>query len=317
MNFTKSGAIMNSRVIMAKKKVFFWKEYGSAYIMLLPNFIMFCTFVLYPVSWALRFMFFDSDGVGLAKFVGLDNFIRVFTHDLPWWQSIINTFIFAFGKLAIELPVAILLAAILNTKIFGRSLFRGIFYLPVVTGAAVMSLAFSFMFSPYNGIINSILVKAGLIDKNLNWLADPKLAMMCCILIAVWHYFGSNVLLVLSGLQGIPTEMYESAYIDGATKIQVFKYITLPMLAPVLQVIFMLALIGSMKEFDILFVLTGGGPNHATDVMNLHIYNQFFSKEQYPSYGYGATLGFISSIVIGLITAIYLMISKKMKEIYE
>lgn len=294
----------------------FIKEYGSAYLMLAPNFILFLAFVLYPLLWALRYMFYDFDGVTDAKFIGIENFIRVFTRDTVWWGSVLNTFIFAFGKLIVEIPLAIVLAVLLNSKLRGTNFFRGVFFLPSVTSAAVMSLIFSFIFSPYNGIINQYLTSFGVINENINWFGSASIALIVCMLVSIWQHFGHNMLLVLAGLQNIPEEIYESAYMDGATKTQCFFKITLPMLAPMLQVICMLAIIGSLQTFDSIYVLTGGGPNHGSEVMAITIYNQFFSSEVQGQYGYGATLGFLSSIIIGCLTLIYLYFSKKVKEVF-
>lgn len=149
----------------------------------------------------------------------------------------------------------------------------------------------------------------------MDWLGDEKLAMISVIIVGVWHAFGQNMILILSGLQGIPTDVYESAKIDGASSVQAFFKITLPLLAPMLQLILMIAIIGSLSAFDSVFVLTGGGPNYATQLKGITIYQQFFAADKSPMYGYGATLAVISSVVVGLLTIFYLQASKKMKNI--
>ncbi len=284
----------------------------TAYAMLLPQFILFCVIGIYPILWGLRYMFYEYDGITKPIFIGMENFVRAFTRDPAWWKSVVNTFVYAGGKLIIEIPLAILVATMLNQKIKGIGLFRGIFYLPVVTSAAVMGLVFSFLFSSYNGIINIYLQNIGLIDKALPWLEDKVLAMVVIIVVSVWQNFGQNVLLILAGMQNLPMDVYESADIDGANRIQIFFKITLPLLAPMLQMVLMLAIIGSLQGFDTIFVLTGGGPNDATQIMGLSIYNKFFASDVAADYGYGACLAFLAACIIGVFTAVYLRVSKKM-----
>jgi raffinose/stachyose/melibiose transport system permease protein len=292
------------------------KRDAVAYLMLAPKLILMLMFTVYPIFWALRFIFYDYNGVSKAVFIGFDNIVRAFTRDLMWWKSVLNTFVYAFGKLSIEIPLAMVLAVILNTKIKGRGFFRSVFFLPTVTSAAVISLVFTFIYSPYNGALNSILHSFGFIkNPNVDWLGDEKLAMISVIIVGVWHAFGQNMILILSGLQGIPTDVYESAKIDGASSVQAFFKITLPLLAPMLQLILMIAIIGSLSAFDSVFVLTGGGPNYATQLKGITIYQQFFAADKSPMYGYGATLAVISSVVVGLLTIFYLQASKKMKNI--
>lgn len=298
-----------------------WRDYkwqksdGTAYLMLLPTFILFASFTVYPILWALRYMFYEYDGVTTMRFVGLENFVRAFTRDPAWWTSVGNTFIFAAGKLIIEIPLALLIAVLLTQKIKGKGLLRGIYFMPTVTAAAVMGLVFSFFFSSYNGIVNLYLTKIGVISEPLEWLADKRLAMVTVIIVSVWQNFGQNVILLMTGLLNIPQDLYESAEIDGANKLQCFFKITMPMLAPMLQLVLMLAIIGSLQSFDSIFVLTGGGPDRATEIMGISIYNKFFaSTGTVADYGYGATLAFISACIIGIFTLFYMRITAKMSD---
>ncbi|MBP3361388.1 MAG: sugar ABC transporter permease [Clostridia bacterium] len=287
-----------------------FEDVGITYVMLLPNFILFLAFVVYPIIWTLRYMMFDYNGVTAAKFTGITNFIKAF-HDAYWWNAVMNTLRIAGLKLLIEIPLAMILAVLLNTKIKGKSFFRGAYFLPTVTSMATMSLAFSFMFSPYNGIINMLLKNWGLISENISFLENPTSAFITVVIISVWSVFGQNVLLILSGLQNIPEEIYESAAVDGANKVHIFFKMTIPMILPIFKIILMLAIIGSLGIFDPIYLITNGGPNHATDVMATNIYGYYFNTGSVPQYGYGATLSFISSIIIGIITVLYMRLQKK------
>ena len=294
-----------------KKGLRAWFEAtGVTYAMLVPNFILFLLFVIYPLIWTMRFMFFEYNGISAAKFIGLDNFIRA-TGDGLWWNAVLNTFKVTALKLLIEMPLALVLAVILNQKLKGRGFFRGAFFLPTVTSMATISLVFSFMFSPYNGILNMLLKSWGIIEQNISFLETPTSALVTCVIVSVWSVFGQNMLLILAGLQNVPQDVYESAALDGANTIQTFFKITVPMIMPMFRIIMMLAIIGSLGIFESIFVLTGGGPSRATEVMAINIYNHYFSSSTIPEYGYGAALSFISSLIIGVVTLIYLKMQKQ------
>ncbi len=287
-----------------------WEEVGVTYAMLLPNFLLFLTFVIYPIVWTVRFMLYEYNGITEAEFTGLENFIRAIG-DKDWWNAVLNTFKIGGLKLLIEMPLALTLAVVLNNRMLkGKGFFRGAYFLPTVTSMATMSLAFSFMFSPYNGIINMMLKDWGLISESISFLEKPTSALITVTIISVWSVFGQNVLLILSGLQNVPEEVNESAAIDGANRLQIFFKITIPLIMPMFKIILMLALIGSLEIFTPVLLITNGGPNGATDVMTTNIYGYYFTDGT-AQYGYGAALSFISSLIIGCVTAIYLYISKK------
>lgn len=287
-----------------------WEETGVTYAMLLPNIILFLAFVVYPIIWTMRFMLYDYNGITAAKFTGMVNFIRAFK-DTQWWNAVLNTLKIAGIKLLIEMPLAMILAVFLNnSRIKGKTFFRGAYFLPTVTSMATMSLAFTFMFSPYNGIINMILKNWGVIQNNISFLEKPTSALVTVTLISVWQAFGQNVLLILSGLQNVPQEVYESARVDGANSFEIFFKITIPLIMPMFKIILMLAIIGSLGVFDSIFLITNGGPNGATEVMGTYIYKFYFTSGSVPEYGYGAALGFISSVIIGIVTLVYLKMSK-------
>ncbi len=297
----------------SKKKL---STYLVGWCMLLPSFIMFIGLTVYPILWALRFVLYDYDGITKPVFVGLENIIRVITRDPIWWKSVLNTFKFAFFKLIVEIPLALVLAALLRGNLKGKGFFRGLYFMPSVLSAAVITFVFTFILSPQNGFLNQILLKIGVISEPVNWLSANS-AFFWVVFMSIWQVFGHTCILLLSGMMNIPEDIYESASIDGATKIQQFFHMTLPMLAPVFKTILMLSITGSLGAFDTIFILTGGGPNHATDVMAINIYNQFFAGDTRPAYGYGATLGVFSSIIIGMVTIVYRAVTAKIDKIYD
>ena len=295
------------------------KSNTDVYTMILPSVFFLAVFSVYPLLWALKFVFYEYDGMRDPTFVGLDNFVRLFTRDKDFWKSVGNTFIYAGGKLVLTIPLAFGLAVMLNKKLRGRSFFRTTIFMPTIISTAVMSLVFYFIFNSYNGILNQMLMNLGLVDRPIEWLG-MKHAMLSAVLVAVWGAVGNYMIYFLAGLQSIPEELYESSAIDGANKFHQLVYITIPMMGPVMQVVVMLAIIVALKGYESIMVLTAGGPAGATDVMYLYIYRAFFPTEGagmfVAQYGYGSAVAIASAVIVGVITAVYLYISKKMNEIY-
>lgn len=296
------------------------KKDSIVYAMIFPSVLFLVVFTIYPLAWALRFAFFEYDGISDAVFIGIDNFIRLFTRDADFWNSAKNTFVYAGGKLVLTLPVSFVLALILNKAIKGKSFFRATIFMPTIISTAVMSLIFYFIFNPYNGILNQLLMKFNIVDSPINWF-NSKLAMLTAIIVAVWGAIGNYMIYFLAGLQSIPEELYESASIDGANNMQKLAYITIPMMGPVLQVVVMLAIIVAFKGYESIMVLTAGGPAGATDVMYLYIYRCFFPMQEVghnymPQYGYGSAVAIVTATIVGVITALYLYMSKKLNDIF-
>ncbi|MDF2960398.1 MAG: sugar transporter permease [Paenibacillus sp.] len=291
-----------------------WKAYSGPYFMVLPCVILLALFTIYPMGWAFKYMFYDYDGFQDAQFIGLENFVRLFTRDPEFWHSVWNTGVFTVGKLVVTLPLALIIAFILNQRILGKNAIRAVIFMPTIISAAVISLVFYLMFNSYNGIINNLLLSIGLIDAPIEWLGI-KYSMLTAILVAIWGALGNYMVLFLAGLQGIPSDLYEAASIDGANKTQQFFKITIPMLGPVMQIIIMLAIVNTLKSYESIMVLTAGGPAGKTEVMYLYIYKLFFPVSEgeavVQQYGYGAAVGFVSALIVGAITGLYLYISRK------
>ena len=294
-------------------------QHGSvaSYFMIMPQFLGFLLFAIYPIIWVIRFAWFEFDGV-TAHFNGIDNFIRLFTRDADYWLSLANTFILTFGKLAIELPLALLLAVVLNSKLKGKAFFRTMFYMPNVIGIAIIGLIFYFMFASFDGIVNNILLQFSIIKTPVNWFENKWTALVVIAIASIWQNFGINMLFFLSGLQSISKDLYECAEIDGASKIKQFFHITIPMLAPIMQIVTMLAIIGTIKMTDLVLVLTNGQPAGQSEVVMTYIFKYFFSTgegTQVPQIGYASSMGLVTAIVVGLMTIAYLKTTKKMSSI--
>ena len=297
---------------------FKWKRLGENSLFLSPSIILTAVLGIYPILWMLRFMFYDYAGYGEPLFIGLDNFRRLM-RDALFWESVANTFIYAGGKLVLTLPVSMLLAVILNGKLRGSNLLRGIYFMPTIISTAVISVVFYTIFNSYNGMVNTLLMKLRLISEPIEWLG-PNLAMLTVILVAVWGAVGNYMLLFLAGLQGIPKDLYESASIDGANAGRRFWSITLPMLAPVAQLVIMLAIIASLKGYESIMLITEGGPIGKTEVMYLYLYKLLFpvstGSPVVQQFGYGSAVGFATALIVGAITGLYFLLSRKMNKVY-
>lgn len=307
---------------MSGSKLTLWekiKKERTSYLMLLPNVIMFITFTIYPLIWVLRYMCYDYRGYGEPVFIGLENFARVF-RDTVFWDSVGNTFVYVFGKLLLTLPIAFMLAFLLQKSTKKNAVAQSIVFTPTIMSQAVMALIFYLLFNTYNGEINKILMKLGLIKMNINWLGVDK-AMLTVIILALWGGVGNYMVYFIAGLTGISQDVYESAKLDGANAVQTLFKITLPLLAPILKMILMLALVISFHDMQSIMVLTEGGPMNATNVMFLYIYQLFFpisaGSTVVQEFGYGAAVSLVAACIVGVFTGIYLILAKRLDKITE
>lgn len=290
----------------------------NAYIFIIPSLFLTLVFGIYPLLWALRYMFYDYQGIGKPIFIGLENFARII-RDGQFWDSVKNTGIYALGKLVITIPLSLILAIILNRKWLGRSLFRAVFYLPTIFSASVMAIVFFIIFNSYNGILNQLLMKYHIISSPIGWL-DANHAMLTTIIIAIWGAVGNYMLLFIAGLQSIPEELYEAASLDGASEFQKLRNVTIPLLGPVMQMIIMLAITTALKGYESIMVLTEGGPYGKTEVMYLYLFKLLFpvsaDTQSLQQLGYGSAVGFTTALIVGAVTLIYFQISKKLNDVY-
>jgi len=308
---------MNSKQSLGQRLKKGW-DHGdiTMWLMLLPTIFFILVMSVYPFAWLIRYVFYDYNGFK-AYFIGFDNFTRMVTDGI-YWKSVLHTFEYAGLKLLFVLPLSLVTAVLLQRKRFGSGLIQGIYFLPTVISSAVYSLIWYFIFATYNGVLNGFLQAAGIIKQPIDWLGSSKTAMIAVVIVAVWGAFGNYMILLISGLTGIPADVYESAEIDGANGIQTFFKITLPMLGPVLKVVIMLAITTAFKDYQSILVLTGGGPNNRTHVMFSYIFQMVFGTSSAASQlqiGYGSVLSIVSALIVGIVTIIYLNFSKKMDDI--
>ena len=273
-------------------------------------------FVVIPLCWIMRWCLFSYKGYGTIRYVGLNNFIRVFTRSDKYWLAVKNTFVFAFGKLLVEIPLALVLAFLLTRPLKGRDFFRSVFFMPSMLSVAVIGVVFTYLFNHNQGVVNSAIKLMG--GQGVKWFSDGTTAMIMLMIVSIWQNFGINMLFFMTGLQSIPPELYEAAAIDGASQRQQFLRITIPMLGPVMQMVLMNAILGSLKVTDLVLTLTNGKPSGKTEVMMTYIYKRFFGEGGGAAmdYGYGAALTVVTAVILTLVTLLYLRATKKNSEIY-
>lgn len=233
--------------------------------------------------------------------VGLENYEYIFTRDRVFPQALQNTFKFAIGGVSINVVLGLAFALLLNSKIKGRTVWRVLYFLPVITSPIALAVIFAFMFNRNYGLLNSLLVMVGL--PRQGFLNDPGQAMYVLIAIAVYQYLGYYIVIYLAGLQGVPQDYYDAARVDGANSWQAFRHITLPLLRPVTLFVVVTNSIGALQVFDLVFATTGGAPANSTMTIVLHMYNTAF---KYSRMGRASAMAFTLFAIILFITVLQL-----------
>lgn len=272
---------------------------------ILPNFIGFFIFTLIPIVFSFILAFSDWDSFSKPKFIGLNNFKELFG-DTTFWISLKNTFYYSIGVVPLTMICALGLALLLNKKIRGIGIFRTIFFFPYITSLVAVAVVWNMLFHPTMGPINQFLQH--FFTTLPGWTSSSKWAMPAIIIVSVWRSMGYYMILYLAGLQGIPKELYEASSIDGAGKWEQFRNVTLPSLRPTTFFVLIMLTINSFKVFDLVQVMTEGGPGRATNVLVYEIYNEAFVNFRF---GYASAISFILFIIVLSITVFQFRIEKK------
>ncbi|MBW9094971.1 sugar ABC transporter permease [Microbacterium jejuense] len=264
----------------------------TALAFLAPALVILLVFVAWPMLSALRLSFTDASGFGQEEYVGLDNYVRVFT-DPDVLQAMGNTAYYAVLFTPTAIIAALLLALLVNhRRLPGRGAFRTVLFLPFIVSLAVAAFAWSYLLDPQIGLLNHWLRVFGIQLGNV--LQDPALAMPTVALVAVWKSFGFYLVIFIAGLQEIPGSLYEAARVDGATAWQRFRHITLPMLSNTMAFVMIVALIAALQAFDQIYVMTGGGPYGTTQTVVMEIYTSGFKKLEL---GFASALSYVLLLV--------------------
>lgn len=263
------------------------------YMFLLPNIIGFLVFIFIPVIASFVMSFTSWNGFGAIDFIGFDNYKKLLS-DTNFRVSFINSIIFTVISVPITLFLSLIIAVILNKGIKFVKIFRTAVFLPYVTATIAVAAVWQLIFNPSMGPINGFLTSIG-ISNPPGWLSSPDWALFSVSIVYIWHSVGYYMILYLAGLQGIPNHLYEAAELDGAGPIQQFFHVTVPMLAPVVFFTTIIGVINSFKVFDLIFVLTNGGPGRSTHVLVYDIYNTAFKQFEY---GYASAMAYVLFLLI-------------------
>lgn len=268
------------------------EETISGYLFLLPNFLIFTAFTIFPILFAFYITFTDWDLGHPPRFSGLENYTYM-VEDHLFWKAVGNSFYYTFGAVPIGIFIALCLAMLMNRQIPGRIVFRTIYFLPQVTLVVASALIWKWIYHPDLGLINYMLRQIGI--QGPQWLYSTTWSMPAVIIVCNWMGIAPSALILLAGLQGIPEELLEAAEIDGANSLQRIWNVTLPMLSPALFFVMVISLIGAMQTFAQFYIMTGGGPAFATTPLVLYIYRIAFSWYRM---GYASTVAMMLFLII-------------------
>ncbi len=273
------------------------------YIMVAPTIIGLLVLNLYPFLDTLKLSFTKTKPFGLYEWDGLTNYIDMFT-SAEFWRANLNTIYFCILTVPLGIFIALVVATMLNAKIKGRTAFRAIFFLPMVVAPAAVAMVWKWMFNTEYGIINTLL------GHKVNWITNPNVVIVTCSIIAIWSAIGYDAVLLLSGLQNISKSYYEAASLDGATKLQQFTKITLPMVSPTLFVVMIMRLMSSLKVYDLIYMMVEESNPALTSAQSLMY---LFYRETFVTgnRGFGSAVVIWTVLLIGIVTAIQFWGQKK------
>ncbi|PHO08525.1 lactose ABC transporter permease [Thermoanaerobacterium thermosaccharolyticum] len=272
-----------------------------AYLFILPAMIFLVIFVFYPIVASIPLAFYNYSVLGQSKYVGWANFTRAL-HDHVFWISVENSLLFV-GVVPPLQVLSIILAILVNRKIRGISFFRALYYIPVVTSMVAVSITWGWIFDP-QGLLNSFMISHGIFSKPISFLNDPRFALLSLMFITLWQGLGYYMMIYLAGLQSIPKELEESAYVDGATKTQVLFRITIPLLKPYIWLCTFMSVLSAVRVFDVVYVLTNGGPGNATMVTSLYSFQKAFTNFDF---GYSSAIGLLVAILTTTLSILVFM----------
>ena len=291
------------------------REDVAGYLFMLPSLIFFVGFVIIPMFICIFLSLTDAnmhDQSMFGNFVGLGNFAKLWQDDV-FKKGLLNTFIIV----VVSVPTVCAFSLWVSSAIYKLhsvplSIFRCIFYLPVVTGSVAVTVVWKWIYDNYTGILNNVLTSTGIIDKGISWLGDPRFALGCIIVILFTTSVGQPIVLYVSALGNVDQSLVEAAEVDGATSFQVFWKVKWPQMMPTTLYILVITTINSFQCFALIQLLTGGGPEHATDTVMYYIYYTAFKlTEQAGHFGYANAMGVMLAIFIGILSAVQFWLGKE------
>ncbi|MEQ7052952.1 sugar ABC transporter permease [Paenibacillaceae sp. P-4] len=295
---------------MKKKKTSFFARFGKseaavAWLFMTPGLILLALFVFWPIIYSVPLALTNYSVIGKTEFVGLDNFVKAL-QDKSFITSLLNSLLYVIVVPFIQI-ISILMAILVNSNVKGIKLFRTAYYIPVVTSMVAVALIWGWLLNQ-NGVINYVLSNVGLMKEKITWLSDKDTALWTLMFITMWKGLGYYMMIYLAGLQSVPKDLTEAAMIDGASRAQTIRKITIPLLRPYVFFCTLISLMAAIRVFDEVFILTMGGPGDATLTSSLYIYQQGFQQF---NFGYSSALGLIVSVMIGALSIVIFRFNRK------
>lgn len=276
---------------------------------ILPALILFVGILIAPIVMSGYYSFFDWDGFGAKTFIGFNNYIELFTsNSIDFLKALGNSLLLAGLSVVLQLPFALWIAMKLGRGIRGERAFVSLFFMPVLISTVVIGQLWLKIYNPEYGLLNRLLTSVGLGSWTRMWLGETETALLACFVPTIWQYVGYHMLLMYAGVKSVPPELREAAMLDGATEGQINRMIVLPVIKPILKISVIFSVTGSLKSFDLIYVLTNGGPFHATEVPSTLMISMLFLRNRY---GMGST---IAVLLIVLCFAFALLIGAIFKQ---
>jgi raffinose/stachyose/melibiose transport system permease protein len=263
---------------------------------LTPALLLFLIFVIIPICWSAYYGLFDWKGIGAAKFIGFGNYLEAI-QDPIFWLSFKNNMLVVAASVFGQVPIALILALLLLKNSWFHKFIRSAVFMPMVLSSVVVGIIWGYIYHPEIGILNFLLDRLGLTSWKQLWLADPDISMYSIMVPIIWNYIGPYLIIFIAALQNIPGEIDDAAKIDGVDGSRKLFSITLPMIWDTIKVVIVLCISGSLKAFDLIYIMTGGGPAHSTEVLASYMYNNTFAIYRF---GYGSAVS-TTIIILSLI----------------
>jgi len=280
----------------------------QAFSFILPAFLLFLGFVLLPSLGTFYYSLFDMNGFGKQEYIGVRNYIDAVWNDPIFGRSLLNNTVYLLATLVFEVGFGLGMALVLDLKWPGFSLFRILFFTPMMLSLVVVGLIWKFVLHPQDGLLNHALRLIGLGRLALPWLANPNTSLLTVCVVSGWVYAGFFLVLFYAGLQRIPASLIESARIDGANEWQIIRHIKLPLLREVILVAVLICSTGAFKAFDLFYVMTNGEPFHTTEMISTWMLKETFDHSHF---GYGSTLNIIMTAIVFAISGVFLWIQRR------
>lgn len=275
---------------------------SAAWIFVFPALLGMLIFIIIPIFFSFGLSFAKWDLLNPIQFVGLDNYKEIFTEPL-FGKILLNTVVFALATSFFGVIIPLILAAIMNSKIRGADFFKTAYFLPFITPMIVIGIVWEWIFDPNIGLLNKVL------QVHINWLYDPHWTMPALIIVSVWKLIGYNMIIFLSGFSGISNSMFEAAKIDGANPVETFFYVTIPLLSPTIFFVVIITAVSSFQVFDLIYLMTQGGPLDSTNVLVYAIYKNAF---EYFNAGKASAIAYVLFVIILVLTLLQWNMRKKL-----